>query len=77
MRGTTFDFSGVGFNPTLADPTNADLGRALLGGGSMDLSALQLSRGVQFNVNWSLLVTNVSAARRDSVNQAIKDLATA
>lgn len=77
VRGASLNFSGVSLQPGLGDVGYADLGRALLSGGSMDLSALQLSRGVQFNVNWSMLVTNVTAARRDSENQAIKDLATA
>jgi hypothetical protein len=77
VRGATLDFSGVGLQPSLGGVGYADLGRALLSGGSMDLSALQLSRGVNFSVNWSMLVTNVTAARRDSENQAIKDLATA
>lgn len=76
MRGATLDFSGIGLSTNLTGQSYADLGRTLLGGGSMDLSALQLNRGLQSGVNWSNLVTNVTAARRDSVNQAIKDLAT-
>ncbi|MFO0722991.1 MAG: hypothetical protein U1E65_04340 [Myxococcota bacterium] len=66
---------GIGGANGTGGPSDADLGRFLVGGGAMDLSILTGGRKVDLRCNMVLLASNVLAARKTSEDNVIADLA--